>query len=334
MELYEQLEYEFATWQGLEPSRMVVCSSGTAALHLALEALELPPGSGVLVPDYTMIACPRAVSMAGLAPILVDCRSDLLLDSTLLDCAPSTTRAVMPVHIYGRQCDMATIYQKAQRMGWWVVEDLAEAHGILPHSSTDAACWSFYKNKIVCGEEGGAVYFKSQDKADIARSLRCLGFPGGVSGQAPEYKHRPRGHNYRLSNLHAKPILQSLRCWGNNNQARREIEGWYEEECPPAWRNGSRGAVWVYDMLIPNLSPTRQHYIVQELNKQNIAARLGFHPVHLQQEYALCRLLCYSSPRSKALGQQVVYLPVQPGMTQGDVRRIMKALQATYNECR
>lgn len=85
MEAYESLEQEFAQWQGLDPRGMVACSSGTAALHLALEALQLPQGSQVIVPDYSMIACPRAVVLADLRPVFVDCDEQLLMDLKKLD---------------------------------------------------------------------------------------------------------------------------------------------------------------------------------------------------------------------------------------------------------
>src|SRR5262245_33412737 len=84
MEAYEQLEVELANWAGGTPAQYVVCSSGTAALHLALEAFRLPPNTEVIVPDFAMIACARAVTLAGLKPIFVDCGPDLNLDPDLV----------------------------------------------------------------------------------------------------------------------------------------------------------------------------------------------------------------------------------------------------------
>ena len=83
MEPYQQLEREWAEWNHLDPAGMVVCSSGTAALHLALEALCLG-GAEIIVPDYTMIACARAVTLAGCTPVFVDCDERLLMDLELL----------------------------------------------------------------------------------------------------------------------------------------------------------------------------------------------------------------------------------------------------------
>lgn len=85
MESYEKLEIVFSEFNQLDPKGMVACSSGTAALHLALEALELPRESDVIVPDFTMIACARSVSMAGLEPVFVDCEDKLLIDLAILE---------------------------------------------------------------------------------------------------------------------------------------------------------------------------------------------------------------------------------------------------------
>src|SRR3990167_3912595 len=83
MEAYERLENEFGDFVNMRQGEMVACSSGTAAIHLALEALELPIASEVIMSDYNMIACPRAVSLAGLIPKFIDCNNDdLLMGST------------------------------------------------------------------------------------------------------------------------------------------------------------------------------------------------------------------------------------------------------------
>lgn len=85
MQPFELLEREFADWNGLDPAGMVACASGSAALHLALEAMRLPPGSEVITSDFNMVAVPRAIVMAGLVPVFVDCDERLLMDMELLD---------------------------------------------------------------------------------------------------------------------------------------------------------------------------------------------------------------------------------------------------------
>lgn len=314
MEAYEHLEQEFGRWTGVE--NVVACASGTAALHLALEALQLPPGSKVIVPDYTMIACARAVTLANLTPVFVDCGKDLLMDPDLVDGLLENDRllkdfteedyegvkAIMAVHVYGRRCNMEAIHELAGKYDLTVVEDMAEAHGVRPHPETDAACWSFYKNKIVAGEEGGAVAFKSTWHQTLAQSLRCLGFTA-----KHDFRHGPRGHNYRMSNAHARLIIDSLRQVTRNLERRRRQEAAYDSLCPSEWRMPPRDAPWVYDLRIPGLDSDRQDAIVAALNQQGVAARHGFKRMTCQEEYFVPGMGFTEAAKAS---REVIYLPL------------------------
>ena len=310
MEPYQELERTWAQFHGLDPAGMVACSSGTAALHLALECLDVPQGASVLVPDFTMIACPRAVSMAGLVPILVDCD-----DRMLIDLAPvkrthrelwDTTAVVMPVHIYGRRCDMLAISEFSEHFGLKVVEDLSEIHGVQPHPDTDAACWSFYRNKIVAGEEGGAVYFRTVSKARQARRLRSLGFT-----EDHDFLHVPRGHNYRLANSLAKLVLESISSFKSSVDERRQSVALFDGSCPLAWKLPARDQPWVYDIRIPDLPSILQDFTVKRLNQEGITTRHGFKPVYVQPEYKDC--LRIGSAKSLVLAREVIYFDLTPG---------------------
>jgi perosamine synthetase len=314
MRPHEQLEQELGDWAGYPAENVVVCSSGTAALHLALEAFRLPPGSEVLVPDFTMIACPRAVSLAGLTPVFVDCGryDDLLMDWFLAGTAiTENTRAVMPVHVYGRRSGVPA--DAFRRYGLRIVEDLAEAHGVKPHPDTDAACWSFYRNKIVCGEEGGAVAFKDVYHADVARMLRNLGFT-----EAHDFTHRPRGMNYRLADSLASLVLSSLERFDANLAWRRDAEAVYDAECPDGWRMPPRDVPWIFDLKIP-MTRVTQGRVVTALKKEGVEARHGFVPMSEQEEYRSCRVV--GDGNAARLSPQIIYLPLTSGLTWSDARK-------------
>jgi dTDP-4-amino-4,6-dideoxygalactose transaminase len=313
MEPYQQLEAEFAAWTGWP--HVVACASGTAALHLALEALQLPAQSAVVVPEFTMIACARAVTLADLRVLPVDCNASLLLPAYFP--VPIRPTAIMPVHIYGRRCDMNGIHEYAKQLGAAVIEDVAEAHGVTPHPETDAACWSFFKNKIVAGEEGGMVAFKREDHAERARMLRCMGFTN-----KHDFMHIPRGHNYRLANGLARLVLDSLHCFADNIKKRRQIVDWYDALVPRSWQMPPRDMPWVYDLRIPQLTPEQQDAIVATLNSAGITARHGFKPISAQPEY---RRDC-ACPVARQMAQEVIYLPITPTMTQADVAANVDAL--------
>lgn len=308
MEPYQLLENELCA--ATSSTHVVACASGTAALHLALEALGLPSGGKVLVPDFTMVACPRAVVMAGLTPVFVDCDERLCMDPDLVERAvlAGGVVAIMPVHVYGRLCDMDRLCRLARVHDLPVVEDCAEAWGVNHPYLTAARCWSFYKNKIVAGEEGGAVGFLSGVRADRARQLRNLGFTG-----AHDYTHVPRGVNARLSNAHAQLIRHSLLNVGPQVEERRQVEGWYNAHCPAAWRQPPRAAVWVYDLRVPGMTWQQQDRVVYNLRHRGVEARHGFKPMSGQEEFRGCEV--YGHGRADAAGREVVYLPVRPGVT-------------------
>lgn len=322
MEAYQELELAWGKYT--DGDHVVACSSGTAALHLALEALALPLGSEVVLPDFTMVSCARAVAMAGLVPVFVDCTPRLVIDPALVETAVTPrTRAVMAVHVYGRSCDMPALADVCGKYDLYLLEDSAEAHGLPPHPSTDATCWSFYRNKIVAGEEGGAVAFACGDLAKRAKKLRSVGFT-----EEHDYTHIPRGHNYRLANCLARQVLDSLKNVDANQKTRREMERVYDAKCPEKWRMPYRDCVWVYDVRIAGMTPWAQSEAVRQLNRASIAARHGFKPMSSQKEFRGCRRLKGDSAALAA--REVIYLPVNPGTdAERTAERAFDVLQRT-----
>lgn len=326
MEPHQLLEHRISEWAGFPPECVVACSSGTAALHLALESFRLPLGSEVIVPDFTMVACPRAVEMAGLRPRFVDCDERLLIDGEEIHrrtcfSQESTPQVVMVVHVYGRKFNVDGVWACFSRSKAKLIEDLAEAHGVQPHPSTDAACWSFYRNKIVSGEEGGAVAFRDPDHARLARQLRSLGFTDDH-----DFRHVPRGHNYRLANSLASLIVADLdRFMGRSNphgakmsvaDRRRRVEAQYDALCPREWRMPPRDAVWVYDFRVPGMASTQQDAAVRALQVAGIAARHAFKPMRKQEEWEKDWGGGFEWESDRA-AREVIYLPIS---TTGEVR--------------
>ena len=330
LEPYQRLE---TMWQDRHPGfHMVSCSSGTAALHLACEVVRaciVRPSDyyKILVPTYTMIACARAVSMAGLGVKLGVYDENLLLDTKhaqdMVQADP-TVIGVMPVHIYGRLCDMDAIhdgvcYRKTVRPPY-VIEDMSHVHGIQPHSKTDIACWSLYRNKIVGGEEGGIVGFRDKGIAEIARKLKNHGFT-----DEHDFNHMPRGCNYRLSNANALPIIDAIGRMQYYIQRRKEIAEMYSQLIGiRSQLKQPRVANWVYDMVLPDYCNTG--HIVKQLNAKGIRARRGFVPINLQEEY---RSTLYT-PSLKH--QQMMYLPINPKMENDEVEYVTKTFLELANE--
>jgi dTDP-4-amino-4,6-dideoxygalactose transaminase len=309
---FQQLEAALADWTGCP--HVACCSSGTAALHLAIESLLLPFRSEVITADFNMVAVPRAITLANMTPVFVDCGDDLLIDTDRLDEAASTcdrARAVIVTHVYGRRARMDDVHAIAHKHNLLVIEDLAEAHGVPVHPASAAGCWSFYRNKCVHGEEGGAVVYPhpgevGASRAMLARQLRSLGFTAEHN-----YEHVARGMNYRLANLLATPILESLANVEASLAARREIEGWYDRHCPDEWRMPKRDSVWTYDLRIPGMYPELQTQIVRALQAEGIAARVAFKPMSSQEEFRYCRT--FGTERAARASRECLYLPCDPG---------------------
>ncbi len=331
---HEVLEERFGAAMCYSPEQCVACSSGTAALHLALEALQLRKDAHVLVPDLTMIACPRAVTLAGATPVFVDCDSDLHMDLTLLDrIGPANPYidAIMAVHIYGRQLDVDYIHRRWGISTPPIIEDLAEAHGILPHPKSAAACWSFYKNKVIAGEEGGMVAFKDRRHAALARQLRSLGFT-----EDHDFQHVPRGCNYRLSTSHAYQILESYSRLGQNLKKRRELEALIDEKLAALYLRGAivrmpaRSVPWVYDLWIPEMSQQKQNAVVAGLREEGCQARHCFKPMSSQDEYKFMEVWresnWFDGSVAEKMSREVIYLPLTPGQQLEPLKRALAKL--------
>ena len=325
---FEILEERFQEYLGLHSC--VGCSSGSAALHLGLESLMLSPGSEVIVPDYTMIACARAVTLANLKPVFVDCLDNLCINPFAIRKAiTANTTAIMAVHIYGRSCDMTMIHAIAKEFNLRVIEDMAELHGVSPHEKTDVACWSFYQNKVIHGEEGGAIAFKEGliYSVSLARSLRCLGF-----GSSHNFLHLPRGMNYRLSNVHADLILASLEKVRTNLNNRFKVFQYFEEEIPKESHltNSAMISPWVYPVLLPeSFGYSAQSKVVNYLNELGISARQGFKPMTTQPEYRDGLTPC---PNALRLSKRVCYLPINPAFDRQTVSKMAQGFSQAIAE--
>lgn len=198
-----QFEHQFAQAVGCDFG--VACSSGTAALHLTLAALGISPGDEVIIPAFTMIAVPNAVSYTGATSVLVDVRPETWnIDVAQLEAKITPrTKAIIAVHTYGHPAEMDAIVEIARRYNVPVIEDAAEAHGAeyrgRPVGSLGAAAmFSFYANKIITTGEGGMVTTNDPRIADTARTLRDHAF-----SQDRHFWHSYRGFNYRMTNLQA-----------------------------------------------------------------------------------------------------------------------------------
>lgn len=311
-EPYEILEDIFANYIGT--TYAVACNTGTAALTLACAALNLRPGDEIIVPEFTMIASAWAVTYNGAKPIFVDCGDDLNIDPKLIEAKITPkTKAIMVTHVYGRPANMKLISEIASKYHLPIIEDACEAHGAKfagrkVGTFFGMGCFSFYKNKIVHGEEGGIITTNNEEFAERMQDLRNMSFGG-----KHDYYHDRLGFNFRMTNTQAELILESLQNI-HHELARRESNRRYlDRHLAQFTLPRPEGSVmWVYDMVFEDY---RQKYrMLDALSDLGIAVRPFFKPMSVQGMYKK-----YEDPigeqsweRLKAhkLGIRGLYVPV------------------------
>jgi len=293
----------------------VACNSGTNAIYIALLALGIGKGDEVIVPSYTMIATAWAVSYTGAKPVFIDCGDDLNIDPSLIEGAISKrTKAIIPVHIYGRQCDMIEIMKIAREKNIYVVEDMAEAHGIPPQGHI--ACYSFYGNKILTTGEGGMCLTDSSRWAEEMRLYANMYFDKDRTMIHPKV-----GHNFRMTNIQAAIGYAQVSRIDSLLKRRDDIQLLYNDLLDKKFVRPIRDVVWMYDIDCGD----RQEEIKQALLKAGIETRYGFKPMEMQPMYFY---KSYNLLNSYKWSKRILYLPTYPDLSDEDIKKICKIINS------
>jgi perosamine synthetase len=302
----------------------VAVSSGTAALHLALLALEVGPGDEVVVPAYTFPATGNVVALCGARPVLADVDPDTFnLDLAALGRAlTSRTKAVLAVHLFGRPLDWETL-AAAVPDNVALVEDAAGALGARnrgrPCGSLGAmGCLSFHPRKIVTTGEGGAVTTTEDELAERVRSLRHHGW-----SPSDRYDDLPRGgFNYRLADVLCALGIPQLERLEELLTARERIAAGYEERLAgvvetPSAATGDRHGWQAYVVRLD-----RRDEALAALRAEGIEAQIG--------TYALHRLSAYADqgdfPGADRAYERALALPFHTSLAESDLDRVAAAL--------
>lgn len=318
-------EQAFATASGCRFG--VACSSGTAALHLALGALGVAPGDEVIIPTFTMIATANAVRFLGAEPVLVDSEPGTgNLDVDHVGAAlTARTAAIVPVHIYGHPVAMDPLRAVADEAGVPVVEDAAEAHGAryrdrVVGSLGAAAAFSFYANKVLTTGEGGMVTTNDAAVADRARELRDLSF-----STERHFWHRSVAFNYRMTNLQAAVGLAQTERLAELVARRRHNRARYGEALagsPGIELSHEHGDVdsasWMVGVTVGEDFGCSRDELRRRLAARGIETRTYFVPIHLQPAYFHAHR-GRRFPVAEELGRTGLYLPSGPALSDADI---------------
>ncbi|MEU9118166.1 DegT/DnrJ/EryC1/StrS family aminotransferase [Streptomyces sp. NPDC048483] len=313
----KQFEAEFARYNGV--AHGVACSSGTTALTLALRALGVGPGDEVIVPEFTMIATAWAVEYVGATPVFVDCRDDLNIDvSRIEEKITSRTKVIMPVHIYGRRCDMDAVMDIAFQYGLRVVEDSAEAHGVRPVA--DIACFSLFANKIITSGEGGICLTDDPWLAGQMAHLRAMAFSAEHN-----FLHKKLAYNFRMTNMQAAVALAQVERLDDILAYRRDIEKRYDEGLrgiPGITLMPTRDVLWMYDVRAENRDELRRF-----LADEGIETRLFFKPMSRQPGFLDP---IWPTLNANRFAEDGFYLPTYTQLTAADQEHITGKIREFY----
>ncbi|HVZ29773.1 MAG TPA: DegT/DnrJ/EryC1/StrS family aminotransferase [Asticcacaulis sp.] len=323
-------EQKFASACGVKQG--VATSNGTVSLHLALLALGIGPGDEVIVPDLTFAASINTILYCGATPVIIDVDRDTWCMSAEAFEAAITpqTRAVMPVHVFGRPAPMTAIAEIAKAHRIYVIEDCAEAHGAKYDGKpvgafSDISSFSFFANKILTTGEGGICLTDSPVLAERMRVLRD-------HGMRPErrYWHEEVGYNYRMTNLQASIGCAQVDRFDELLGERHKVNDAYR-----AALGGIPGVVWPAEMesratpvtwfacaLVP---ADKRAALIAECKRKNIDLRPFFNGLSIMPAYKRWARPC---PNSEYLSQSGVNLPTSHRIDKHIVSQIEAAFRA------
>ena len=319
-------EQEFAAYIGNDAC--VAVNSGTAALHLGLEAMGIGPGDEVIAPANTFIASVLPVVKLGAELVLVDCEESTGLIDVEQAAAAVTpnTRALIAVDLYGHPADLDALGQLCDACGIALVEDACQAHGATYKGRRTGsfgrfAAFSFYPSKNLGAlGDGGAVTTNDQE---LAGRIRLL----GRLGEEPKGVHALAGWNERLDTLQAAALRVKLRHLDRWNAQRREIAGWYLELLEDVQ------APFVHEWA----DPVWHLFVVRTPRRDDVRALLGeagigtgiHYPLPLHLQPALQGILSYAEgafPVAEARARDQLSLPMYPELERAQVEEVAAAL--------
>lgn len=329
-----ELERRLAEYVGVK--HCLAASSGTDTLLIALMAYGIGPGDEVITSPFTFIATGEMIALAGAKPVFVDIDSRTCnIDPALIEKAITpSTKAIMPVSLYGQCADFDAINAIARKHRLPVIEDGAQSFGALYQGKRscglcEVGSTSFFPSKpLGCYGDGGALFTDDDELAKLMREIR-------VHGQDRRYHHPRLGINGRLDTLQAAVLLAKFEIFDDEVSARSRIGARYTEMIGEAF--GDETLVKA-PYLAPECTSVYAQYTIEVADRPKVEAGMkargiptAVHypvPLHLQPVFANLGLGPGSFPVSEAAARRVLSLPMHPYLTEEQQVRVVKALKA------
>jgi len=330
----KRFENEMADFVGRKYA--TACSSGTAALDIAVSILNLQEGDEVIMPSFTIISCAQALINKGIKPVLLD--SDLQTFNvnveTIEEKITPKTKAIMIVHIFGLTVDVNPIVALAKKYNLKIIEDAAEVigqtyHGVQCGSFGDVSTFSFYPNKHITTGEGGMVFCDDKLLDERAKSFRNLCFG------ADRFIHDELGENYRMTNMQAALGVAQLENIDVAVDKKRHIGYTYNEllkdletvNLPVPKTDFCENIYWVYAITLKDDFTKTAKEVMAELSSYNIGTRPFFYPMHKQPIFNRMGLFLEDDlPNCEKLYEKGFYIPSGLTLTNEEMQKVSIAL--------
>ncbi|MDJ0553537.1 MAG: DegT/DnrJ/EryC1/StrS family aminotransferase [Microcoleaceae cyanobacterium MO_207.B10] len=340
-EALKKFETSYAAACGVKYAIGVAC--GTDAIALGLQACGIGQGDEVILPANTFIATLIGVLHSGATPVLVDCDHETaLIDlETAQTAVTSKTKVILPVHLYGQMVSPSKLKEFAKANNLIIFEDAAQAHladreGAFAGSVGTAAAFSFYPSKnLGCFGDGGIVITNYPEVANKMRTLRNYGAPR-------KYVHEQLGTNSRLDTIQAAVLNVKLPYLVDWNSDRNKAAQIYDTLLSPMTEKGIipvknlSGSGHIYHLYVIRVTdkfPIDRDTLKEKLTAAGIS--VGIHypiPCHLQPAYENLGYTKGDFPNSEILSQQILSLPMYPGLSEEQINYVVQAISEVINK--
>jgi len=350
----KRFEEEFAQYIGCRHALAV--NSCTAALHIALTALDIGSVDEVIVPTLTFCSSANVVVHAGARPVLVDVGEDFNVQAETIERAITPrTKAIIVVHYSGQACDLAAVYDIARRHHLAVIEDAAHAvgaeynnhkigasyHTQVLGTNKHITCFSFYAIKNLTTGEGGMIVTSDPELPERIRMLSLHGMNRDAwkrysSAGSWFYEIQEAGFKYNMTDIQAGMGIHQLKKLDRFIETRARYAGMYSEafsevpEIETPLVLGDRKHAWhlyVIKLALERLKIDRAEFI-EELRAQNIGTSVHFIPVHLHPYYREKFGYRHGDlKQAEYLYERIVAVPLYPAITEDDVYDVIRAVR-------
>lgn len=326
-ERVKTFEEAFAAMCGVKDA--VATSSGTTALHTALLAHGITVGDEVITSPFTFIASANSILFVGAKPVFVDIDPQSFnIDPTLIEAGiTAKTKAIMPVHLFGLGSDMGRIMAIAERHKLVVIEDACQSHGATFNGRKVGAfgtgAFSLYPTKNITSAEGGMVTTDDSALADKARAIR-------QHGMRRRYYHDELGYNFRMTDIHAAIGLAQLAKLSDFNCKRKANAAFLSSQLKgvitPATPERDEHVFHQYTVRVPD---GKRDALARHLSENGIGYGI-YYPVPIHQQTYYKQVLGYdqSLPEAERAAEEVLSLPVHPGLSKRDLNTIVDVVNA------